>query len=305
MKKLRGAFLAISATFLLVFAGGVAFWLRPVEVSRKILFARMAINGFESRTTSVAGHRVHYDAIGPGGGQPVVLVHGLGASAEDWVKLAPLLAHAGFRVYMPDLLGYGRSDKPPEFSYSIADEADAVIGFLDALGLKQVDLGGWSMGGWVVQWVAAHHPERVRRLMLFDSAGLSIKPDWNTALFTPRNADELNQLEALLSPHPENIPAFVVNDVLRILQENAWVIHRALDSMLSGRDATDELLPSLKMPVLIVWGALDRVTPPSEADMMHKLIPQSQLDMAPMCGHLAPSQCAGAIAPRVVEFLRQ
>ena len=52
------------------------------------------------------------------------------------------------------------------------DEAAVVMGFLDALRLKQVDLGGWSMGGWIVQRVASEHPERVRRLMLFDSAGI-------------------------------------------------------------------------------------------------------------------------------------
>ena len=63
-----------------------------------------------------------------------------------------------------------------------------VVGFMDALGLKQVELGGWSMGGWIVEIVAAEHPERVSRLMLFDAAGLNEKPDWNTDLFTPSTA---------------------------------------------------------------------------------------------------------------------
>ena len=72
---------------------------------------------------------------------------GLGGRAEDWRSLAPYLAKAGYRVYMPDLPGYGRSEKPADFSYSVPDEAAVVVGFMDALGLKQVDLGGWSMGG--------------------------------------------------------------------------------------------------------------------------------------------------------------
>ena len=49
----------------------------------------------------------------------------------------------------------GAANKPADFSYSVHDEAEVVVGFLDALGLKQVDLGGWSMGGWIVQQVAA------------------------------------------------------------------------------------------------------------------------------------------------------
>ena len=81
-----------------------------------------------------------------------------------------------------------------------------VVGFLDALGLKQVDLGGWSMGGAIVQHVAADHPERVRRLMLFDSAGLFVLPTWNVGLFTPTTATELDQLDLLLMPDPPKLP---------------------------------------------------------------------------------------------------
>ena len=109
-------------------------------------------------------------------------------------------SRAGFRVYMPDLLGYGRSERPADFSYSVRDEAGVVVGFMDALGLKQVDLGGWSMGGWIAEIVAAEHPERVSRLMLFDAAGLDVKPTWNTNLFMPTSAGELDQLDALLMP---------------------------------------------------------------------------------------------------------
>ena len=81
-----------------------------------------------------------------------------GRKAEDWHNLAPYLSKAGFRVYLPDLPGFGRSEKPADFSYSVSDQAEVVVGFLDALGLKQVDLGGWSMGGWIVQIVAAGIP---------------------------------------------------------------------------------------------------------------------------------------------------
>jgi pimeloyl-ACP methyl ester carboxylesterase len=234
-----------------------------------------------------------------------MLVHGLGGSAEDWRYLAPYLAKAGFRVVMPDLPGYGRSEQPADFSYSVPDEAAAVVGFLDSLGLKQVELGGWSMGGWIVQQVAARHPERVSRLMLFDSAGLAVKPDWDTRLFTPATPAELDQLDALLYPHPSKIPVFVARDILRVSKQNAWVIHRALDSMLTGMYATDPLLPGLKMPVLLVWGAEDRVTPLSEANAMQALAPQSQLDIYPGCGHMAPEQCAMRIGPAVVAFVKQ
>ena len=80
-------------------------------------------------------------------------------------------------------------------------------------------------------------------------------------------------------------------------------MHRAIDSMLTGRDTTDKLLPSLKMPVLIVWGQVDHITPLSEGETIHRLIPQSQLTVISGCGHLAPNECANKIGPAVVNFL--
>jgi pimeloyl-ACP methyl ester carboxylesterase len=246
---------------------------------------------------------MHYNVAGPKDGQPVVLVHGLGGRAEDWRDLAPYLVKAGYRVYMPDLIGFGRSERPDGFSYSVPAQAQAVIGFMGALGLRQVDLGGWSMGGWIAQRIAAEHPERVRRLMLFDSAGIYEAPKWDTRLFTPTTAAELDQLDALLMPNPPKVPGFIARDVLRLSKENAWIIHRAIASMLAGKDATDGLLPGLRMPVLIVWGAEDRIVPLSQGQNIHRLVRQSQLDVFPGCGHLAAGQCTGQVGPQVTQFL--
>jgi pimeloyl-ACP methyl ester carboxylesterase len=259
----------------------------------------------ESSNVQVAGHRVHYLAEGPAAGPVVVLVHGLGGHSEQWLNLSAYLVKAGYRVYIPDLPGYGRSEKPADFSYSVHDEAEAVVGFFDALGLKQVDLGGWSMGGGIVQHVAFRHPERVRRLMLFASIGIKQAPTFDVRLFTPSTPAELAQLNALLMPNPPKAPDFVARDLLRISQERAWVIQRALDSMRSGQDATDSLLPQLKMPVLIVWGDVDRIIPLNQGETMHKLVPQSELDVITGCGHLAPVQCSAQIGPKVVEFLKR
>lgn len=283
---------------------GTAFWLRPVSVFQQTTELQMLLGGAQSRWTKVEGYRVHYYALGPEAGPAVVLVHGLGARAEDWQNLAPYLARAGYRVYLPDLPGYGQSEKPVDFSYSIPDEAAVVVGFLDRLGLKQVDLGGWSMGGWIVQLVAAGHPERVSKLMLFDSAGIYAKPRWNTDLFTPTTPDQLAQLNALLMPNPPKVPGFIASDILRVSEQNAWVVRRALGSMLTGRDATDHLLPTLKMPVLIVWGSEDQITPLSQGETMHRLVPQSEMDVVPGCGHLAPRQCTAQIGPEIVKFVR-
>ncbi len=293
------------ALLLFVLIAGVSFYFRPVSCYNEWTYLHEDFSGIESRTIEVAGHRMHYLAEGPANGPAVVLVHGLGASAEDWGALAPYLVRAGFRVYAPDLIGYGRSQRPEDFSYSVRDEAAIVVSFMDALGLKQVELCGWSMGGWIAVLIAQEHPERVGRLMLFDAAGLNVKPDYDTALFTPSNLDQLHQLQAILSPQPRPIPAFVARDILRSFRSRGWVIQRALAEMFTGRDVVDNDLPQLKMPVLLVWGELDRVTPLDQGETMHRLIPKSELDVIPGCGHMAPIECSTAVGPKVVAFARQ
>lgn len=292
-----------AALFLSIFAAG--FWARPVSYINESMYLRDRLTGVRNHEITIDNYRVHYEAEGPEQGPVVVLVHGLGGRAEDWRDLAPFLAKAGYRVYLPDLIGYGRSQKPRDFSYSVRDESQIVVGFLDALGLKQVDLGGWSMGGAIVQHVAAEHPERVKRLLLFDSAGIFELPKWDVKLFTPTTPAELNQLDDLLMPKPAKIPSFVGSDILRVSNDRAWIIHRALASMMTGQDATDKLLPELKMPVLLIWGAEDKITPLTQGEVMHRMIPQSQLAVVEGCGHLAPGQCAAQIAPQVIGFLKQ
>jgi pimeloyl-ACP methyl ester carboxylesterase len=236
MKRRKLVWLACAA---LAFVAALVVWERPISgvYFQCVIPVRLALAGGQSHWVTVGGYRVHYDALGPAAGAPVVLVHGLGGRAEEWLALAHDLAKAGHRVYLPDLVGYGRSEQPSDFSYSVRAEAGVVVGFMDAVGLKQADLGGISMGGWIAQIVASEHPERVRRLMLFDSAGIAEQPTWNTRLFTPATPQEVAQLNTLLYPHPAPVPGFVAQDILRITRKNGWVIRRAVASMLDGRDA--------------------------------------------------------------------
>lgn len=304
MKQSRKILWILGILAALFLAGWIGFFLRPISYFNHLLYAQMDIAGIESHSVTVDGIRVHYYVQGKKDGPPIVLVHGLGGHAEDWRNLTPFLRRAGYRIYTPDLPGYGRSQKPADFSYSVQDEANVVVDFMNALGLKQVDLGGHSMGGWIVQLIAYEHPDRITRLMIFDSAGLYERPTWNTDLFVPTTPMQLDQLDALLMPHPPQVPAFIANDILRSARENGWIIHRAMNSMLTGKDTTDSMLPALKMPVLIVWGSDDQITPLSEGEKMYQLMPQSKLEVVKGCGHLAPVQCADRIGPQVEAFLK-
>jgi pimeloyl-ACP methyl ester carboxylesterase len=230
------------------------------------------------------------------------LVHGLAGRAENWLPLIPEYIRSGYRVYAIDLLGYGRSDQP-DVDYSIALEADILRQFLDSQSLQQTDIAGWSMGGWISLKFAAEHPQRVRRLVLMDSAGL-LFDGANADALRPKTREQLAHMMEILTPHPQPIPGFIARDILRAFAENDWVVARSLQSMRSGRDLMDGKMQTITMPVLVIWGKQDVLTPLSLGEGLHRGMPQSLFYVFDGTGHLAPTERSAQIGSSVVTFLK-
>jgi pimeloyl-ACP methyl ester carboxylesterase len=295
-------FLSILAVFALAFC--ITVWRAPLWVGAELTLLRLLAAGFHQRSVVINDDHVFYIEGGPENGSPVMLIHGLNSKAQqDWVVLAPYLVRAGYHVYAMDLLGYGRSAKPPEFSYSIYDEAKFVESFLAANHLTSVALGGVSMGGWIAATVALDRPDLVTRLMLFDSAGMKFQLGFDPAVFTPQTNQQVDQLMAVVSPNLPRLPQFVKSDYIRRSKRYGWVVQRALASMSSGADDLDEKFSALKMPLLIVWGKQDVMTPLSLGESMHRAAPQSVLAIYDGCGHIAVVTCINQMVPTVLSFL--
>jgi pimeloyl-ACP methyl ester carboxylesterase len=286
---------------LVVSVAGIAVWRNPLWLVDRQIDARLRLHGVSSHFVTVGGYKMHY-LVG-GSGRPLLLVHGLGSRGEDWADLIPQLIDGGNRVYALDLLGYGLSAQPKDKEYSITEQALMVEGFLDSQHLQRVDLAGWSMGGWISMRVALDQPERIRRLVLLDSAGLRFKLGFDPALFQPASLTDLAELEDLLIPHPHRLPRFVAMAMLRRGDQIGWVVRRSVQSMMTGQDLLDGKLGALTMPVLIGWGDKDKLIPISVGYALHAEILQSVLDVYEGCGHLAPGQCIDQVGPSVVDFL--
>src|ERR1700728_3716653 len=297
----RVGHVALFAMLLLALGFGVLAWRNPLWLVDRQVDARLRLHGVHSEVVTVKGYKMHY-LVG-GSGRPLVLVHGLGSRGSDWANLIPQLIDSGHRVYALDLLGYGYSAQPRDAGYSISDQAAMVEGFLDSQHLQQVDMAGWSMGGWIAMRVALHQPERIRRLVLLDSAGLRFKLGFDPALFQPESPTDLAALEELLVPHPRPLPGFLAMAMLRRGDDIGWVVRRSVQSMMTGEHLVDGKLGALTMPVLIGWGDQDRLIPLSVGYRLHQEIMQSVLDVYANCGHLAPGQCVAQVAPSVVGFL--
>lgn len=291
----------VTVLFVLLISAGIFFYEKPLWVMDRSVYLRLRSAGVDSRYVEVGPYRVHYFVGGKG--QPLLLIHGLGARAEDWAPELPGYVRRGFRVYAIDLLGSGDTSHP-NIAYSIQQQADLVRSFMNTMHLQQADVAGWSMGGWIALDFTVKHPERVSRLVVMDSAGLLFQAAFQPSVFTPGNRRQLAELTALLTPNPAAAPAFIDRAVIRRLSSNYWVVRRMLQSMLTRQDLLEGRLEQIHVPVLIVWGTQDTLIPPSVGEEMHRAMPQSVLELYQGCGHIAPATCAKSIVPRVADFLR-
>ena len=297
----RAVRIAASVLLMAVLGFVLLAWRNPFWLVDRQTDARLRLHGVHSKYVTVDGYQLHY-LVG-GAGRPLLLIHGLGSRGEDWANLIPQLIAGGNRVYALDLLGYGESEQPRDAQYSIPQQAAIVEGFLDSQHLRQADVAGWSMGGWIALQVALQQPQRVRRLVLLDSAGLRFKLSFDPALFQPASPQDLAKLEELLFPHPRPLPGFLAMAMLRRGDHVGWVVRRSVQSMMTGQDLVDGKLGALTMPVLIGWGDQDKLIPISVGYQLHKEILQSALDVYAGCGHLAPQECVSQVGPSVVDFL--
>lgn len=296
----------LAVVFVTLLAAAGTFYFEPLAVND----ARIRFNLYRQHVASeyveVDGYRLHYFEAMPSDGsvgKPLVLVHGLGARGEDWSGMIPALAAHGFHVYAPDLLGYGRSPKP-DVDYSISLEEKTVADFMQAKGIGKADVAGWSMGGWITLKLAADHPERLDRVVLYDAAGVYFPPTFDASLFTPTDAAGLARLQRMLSPgEPKPLPKYVVRAVVERLQASAWVIARSVHGMEGGKDLMDFRLNEIKAPTLVVWGGVDQLIPLQVGETIHRGIAGSSLLVVDGCGHLAPAECLQPVLKGTIAFL--
>lgn len=285
---------------LLLLAALAAFvYFRPLTVFFTLRKAYLFAIGVRGHDVQVGPHRLRY--LVAGDGPPLVLVHGVAMRAEDWAPILRTFAKS-HRVYAPDLLGYGETDRGRD--HSIKAQADVVRGFLDAMQLEQPDMLGVSMGGWVALKLAAEHPQRVRKLVLVSSAGFAFKTSLHERSFSARNLDELRASLAMQSDRAGLLPTFVLRDFLRHSKMKAPLVRASMRAALSGRDLMNRKLQRVTMPVLLVWGTEDRIVPFHLAAEMQRELPQAKLVALEGCGHLAIMECRRA-ATEAAAFLRQ
>jgi pimeloyl-ACP methyl ester carboxylesterase len=276
------------------------------------------------RWVMLEGAPVNVIELGPTGqqgGQPIVFVHGLSGSWQNWLEQLPAFA-AERRVVTLDLPGFGASPMPAQ-PISIAGYARLLDVLLSELGIDAAAVVGNSMGGFVGAELAISFPQRVERLVLVSAAGISTYGEPHVA----RTLPAMRRLQRILAAstawfasksdavavrprlreaalglvvaHPGRLPAPLAAEQLRGAGKPGFM--QALQAVVEY-DIRDRL-PEIACPTLIVWGDRDRLIDVGDADVFAELIPNSRKVVFEDTGHMAMLERPPAFNALLEDFL--
>jgi len=262
---------------------------------------------------------VHYQDFGDPSNPKMILIHGFTASTYVWKTVAPILAGHGYHVIAIDLLGFGFSEKPAWFDYSIASQSRMVLRLMDLLGIGKSTFIGSSYGGAVSSWFALDYPERVEKLVLV-SAVCNDKPK-NNAIFRLVSIPGIGET---VSPFLIDSKAFLKYRMQGTLDKtnHHLITEDRIESImrpLKAADAHNSLLMTARNwkadriehdahlidhPTLLIWGENDKVIPPHHGEMLYDSILNSRLVIFKDCGHVPPEEKPQLFISLVTEFCK-
>jgi len=245
--------------------------------------------------------KVNYKIAGQG--PAILILHGWGGSSDSWLKVQEILAKAGFKVICPDFPGFGKSKTPFE-TWGAKEYANFVLNLTKILELQKFFLLGHSFGGRVAIKFSVLYPEKIKSLILCDSAG--IKQKWGlgeklifqisklgNAIFTPtplkRFKDKAKNLFYLFLRHRDYAKA-------------DGMMRKILKKVIT-EDLLDDL-PQIKTRTLIIWGESDKLVPVKYVHIFKEKIENSELKILPKIGHSPHLEVPEKLTEIIINFLR-
>lgn len=267
-----------------------------------------------TRTVDVNGAAFAYRELGSDGGTPLILLHHLTANLDDWDPRVVDGLAAERRVIAFDNRGVGGSTG--QTPGSVREMAQDAVAFIAALGLEQVDLLGFSLGGFIAQVIAQEHPALVRRLIVAGSGpeggeGISnMGAVLQDAVARAGAAGKHPKHFLFFSPSPHGqaaADAFLARLNERTSDRDAPVSNETIGAQLTAITAWGQGAPSLgevRHPVLVVNGDRDVMAPSVNSPALAGQLPNAQLSIFPDAGHGGIFQYHDSFVGQALDFLR-
>ena len=259
----------------------------------------------EEKFLQIDGNKIRYLESGDSK-KTLVLIHGLGASAERWDQVIPLFSDQ-FRVVVPDLIGFGYSDKPlvdytPEFFSDFLDK------FFESINIVNPYLIGSSLGGQIAAEYVVNNPNKVEKLILVSPAGVMKQSTpaldaYIMAAMYPNEQSAKNAFE-MMEGSGKDVHESIVNGFIeRMHMPNAKLAFMSTLLGLKNSEVITSKLQTIRTPSLIIWGSDDPVIPINYADSFVSAIQDCRFFRMDGCGHTPYVQDPHVFASLVLEFL--
>lgn len=264
--------------------------------------------GMRKRAALVDGHRIVWMEGGNPRGEPVLLLHGFTSSKENWLLMLPFLLQR-YRVYVPDLPGWGESQFRYGAGYTLDRQAKRVADWAQRTLPGPAHVVGSSMGGAIAGLLAARHTQCVATLTLMNAAGMHGENssafergllEGRNGLLARRFVEVVQLLETVIERNRSTLPL-----ALAPLMYSEFVRRRTLNlhlfaQMIETPAVTD--LVHVTLPTLVLWGEQDRILDVSSADAFQAAIPHAVVKKLRGVGHLPMIEVPGVTARRLRRF---
>jgi pimeloyl-ACP methyl ester carboxylesterase len=275
-------------------------------------------------STAVDGFRLAYDRAGDG--PAVVLLHGWPGDRTDYRRLAPMLAGRGWQVVVPDLRGFGASDKHlVDGQYDVAGQGRSVVGLIDELGLERPVLAGYDIGSRIAQGIAKSRPELVKALVVappLPGIGQRVFSERAQAEFWYQAFHRLPVIEELIDGNPSAVRAYLNHfwthwsgpgfepelDHLVEVYSAPGAFTASINWYRAGAGAVAtsaaEVAPApgerIGVPTTVLWPEHDPLFPRSWSDRLDDFFSDVRLRPVDGVGHFAPLEYPDVLAEEII-----
>ncbi|WP_434987612.1 alpha/beta fold hydrolase [Pseudomonas protegens] len=248
---------------------------------------------------------------GPAQAPVILLLHGLSADKSIWLRFARHF-NRDYRLLIPDLGGHGETAYAAHQDYRVPAQAQRLLRLLDACGIQRVQVIGNSMGGYIAAWLAAHAPQRISGLALFDPAGVEAPEtsDLQHLLeqgknpFLVRSRADFQHFYSLTMAAPPWVPEAVLAAIAERYQARRGQLARIFAELQASPPMEPELA-KIQAPTLLLWGREDRLLHPSSAQVWAKGLPQAQVQLWEGIGHMPMVERPVRSARQYQQFLER
>ena len=259
------------------------------------------MSNLSGKAIKVRNTNIHY--FTGGAGEPLVIIHG-GGGSQPWLNRAQELS-GNYTVYVPDLPGFGRSERASE-KFNLSEYVNFVEDFMLGLGIERFHLVGHSIGGCIALHYAFKFPQKVNRLVLVSSFCLGKEVAlWVRVLSSVFFRKILGKSTVAIWKAikwlviPFYAPFAFVDLVSRLKIDIGKTITKLKGQTIILRSQLSELL----IPTLLIWGAKDGIVPASHAYAAVQIIPDCQLKIFENCGHNVHNRESKEFSRLMKQFL--